>query len=257
MISIENYKTRFPNNNEKYFNELNEQEKVEYLELYQKYYKLILKYFIKKFKLAEYDKSLKDNEDKFVMVKKENMDIYQYLSSDDLNYFYLRNNFYIEHLTQGERNYLKKLNVNGIEDAFIIKTLKRVITEIPDAQDKKISLCFGGDSLEFYKLNGSIIFGVRYDEFTDKIPNDENWLSAYAKIKDELNFILDGFKYANKSLNDMPIEVINYNDYTVVKMSHSENDAEDIKKLNIDNNVQVESTKIEEPKGSQNNIVFY
>ena len=256
MISIENYKTRFPNNNEKYFNELSEQEKTEYLELYQKYYKLILKYFIKKFKLAEYDKSLKNNEDKFVMVKKEDMDIYQYLSSDDLNYFYLRNNFYIEHLTQGERNYLKRLNVNGVEDAFIIKTLKRVITEIPNAQDKKISLCFGGDSLDFYKLNGSIIFGVRYDEFTDKIPNDENWLSTYAKIKDELDFILDGFKYANKSLNDMLVDVVNYNDYTVIKMSQLESDLENMTELNSDDNVQ-DKEKLEEQKDTQNNIVFF
>lgn len=166
MITIENYQTRFPNNNLEYFDNLSENEKIEYLELYQKYHKLVLKYFIKKFNLLDYDKTLKNNENKFIKINKDDMDLYQYLSSDCLNYFYLRNNLYIERLTPEEREYLKNVKPYENVNEFIIKTLKKVITEMPD---REVMFCFGGDGLEFFKPNGSIIFGVRYDEFSDKI----------------------------------------------------------------------------------------
>lgn len=182
MLTIENYQTRFPNNNSEYFNKLSTPEKEEYLESYQKYHKLTVKYLLKKTPLLEYDKVLKNDEDKFIKVQKDDMDMYQYLCSDDLNYFYLRNNLYIERLTSEELDYLKNVDVSSEENEFIEKTLQKVITEFPD-EDENLKLCFGGDNLKFFKSNGSLIIGVRYDEFSDKIPDDEKWLDTYVRYK--------------------------------------------------------------------------
>lgn len=255
MITIENYQTRFPNNNSEYFNKLNISEREEYLGLFEKYHKLTLKYLLKKIPLLDYDKTLENNENKFIKVEKENMDMYQYLCSDDLDYFYLRNNLYIERLTSEEYEYLKNIDSNSEEDEFIEKTLQKVITELPD---RKVSLCFGSDNLKYFKPNGSLIIGIRYDEFSDKIPDDENWFDTYTSIKEELEWILDAFSFSYKSLNGMPIEVVSYNEYTTVKMKEdaSYNDDTDTKayeeKEVSDNNV-AQIPKEE----NENNIIFY
>lgn len=253
MITIENYQTRFPNNNLEYFDKLNEEEKKEYLELYQKYHKLVLKYLIRKFDLLNYDKSLINNENKFIKVRKEDMDLYQYLCSDYLSYFYLRNNFYIERLTDEELEYLKNVGTNENVNEFIIRTLKKVITEVPD---RKVKFCFGGDSLEFFKPNGSILIGVRYDEFSNKIPNDENWLDTYTNTKGELEFLLGGFRYANRGLNDMPIEVVSYNEYSIVKINQKKTIGdENTPKENLNkNDIHNDKPESTEEKG---NIIFY
>lgn len=256
MITIKNYQTRFPNNNSEYFNKLNISEREEFLGLFEKYHKLTLKYLLKKLPLLDYDKTLKNNESKFIQVEKENMDMYQYLCSDDLDYFYLRNNLYIEHLNTEELDYLKNVDVNGEEDEFIEKTLQKVITELPD---RKVSLCFGSDNLKYFKPNGSLIIGVRYDEFSDKIPDDENWLDTYTSIKDELEMFLDVFGNTYKSINGIPIELVSYNEYSTVKMKEEDASYDDDTDTKAYEEKEVSDNNVAQiPKEeNENNIIFY
>lgn len=112
MITIKDYETRFPKKNLEYFNNLNDLEKEEYLKLFQKYHTLASKYLIRKFNLIKFDNSLKNSANKFLIVKENDMDLYQFLCKDQLSYFYLRNNFYIERLNEEELEHLKNADIN-------------------------------------------------------------------------------------------------------------------------------------------------
>ena len=260
MITIQDYQTRFPNNNSEYFNKLGDKAKEGYVALYQKYHGLVLKYLLAKTSLLSFDKSLKNNEDKFVPVDKANMDLYQFLCSDSLNYFYLRNNLYIEHLTSEELEYLKSVDVNGDTTEFIEKTLQRAITELPD-KNEKVNLCFGGDALKFFKPNGSLVIGVRYDEFSDKIPDDDKWMDTYMDIKGELEMFMDTFTFTYPNINNIPIEVIQYNEYSVVGLnsvdiSHAPNSNE-ITSNNEPKIEEIENKNKDKDKDKDSDVSFY
>ena len=82
------------------------------------------KYLIKTIRLDQYDESLKNSNLSFVNII-ENQDVYQLMNSSLLNYFYIRNNIYLDKLTNDELNFLKQqltsLNYNINEE---IETLK-------------------------------------------------------------------------------------------------------------------------------------
>ena len=69
-----------------------------YYQLYKNYKILLDKYLVNKLELDVYDQSIDDTGLKFMPVKKEDMDYYQYISTMNLKYIYLRNNLYVEKL---------------------------------------------------------------------------------------------------------------------------------------------------------------
>lgn len=255
MITLKNYKTRFPNNNSEYFDSLTFIEKKEYLNLLEKYYDLTLSFLIDKLNLKFYDNLLKRDSD-FPLVSEKNMDLYQYLSFGELDYFYLRNNFYIEHLEKDEFEYLKKVDVKSDECEFIEKTLKKVISENVDTD---VEYCFGNDNLEFFKTNGSLIIGVRYNEFLKKVLKNENWSNYYLAVQNKLCVILERLRLEFKSLNGIPISVLVYNDYSVVSLNgefeEQEAKMEDIQKADVIQTVDTSKNIEQETIG--NNIIFY
>lgn len=84
----------------------------------------------------------------------------------------------------------------------------------------------------------------------------EKWMDVYRKTRDELELLLEGFKHANESLNDMPIDVISYNDHNIVKLNEEKNDDnENISEESLEES-DINEDKIK-PTDDENNIIFY
>lgn len=219
-ITIDEYETRTPNSNNEYFNGLSEQEKWEYLELYSTYSNLLADYLIENYRLKEYDEAICDDSCSFQKVEEENMDIYQFLTSDKLDYIYVRNNLFIERLTQDEWKYLlsrvgKSEDFNQDDSEFIKNTFKRVIAE---STDSIYNTLFGPDNSSFIAPSNSLILGIRFDDFYS--PNNESsdkWSNDNSRRLQVIN-IISMMLHSNLSKElDMPITVIKYNDFSIKK----------------------------------------
>ena len=224
-ITISDYETRFPNSNQEYFNNLSNEAKQEYLNLYLLYYNLLYKYLIPKLNLIQYDNMLVNSNNIFYQVPLENMDLYQRLGSNYLKYFYLRNNLYIEKLTKEELEFLKKklLNNNNELDqetiTFIENTYQKVMLE---DINNVTNINYGPDSYDFYKPSNNIIIGVRFDNYyKEENESDMKWNDKYNDRLYELEIIT---KFLAKKLEDflVPCSIIIYNDFRVKKLSKND-----------------------------------
>ncbi len=226
MIKINDYLTKAPySNNLEYFLDLNDNQKENYLNLYQLYSNLLYEYLIDKLKLNVYDKMMVDARNHFEMVKLENMDFYQYLAKDYLKYFYIRNNLYIERLDIEELAFLKKkyeskdykLDQDTIK--FIRKTYPKVIAE--KLTDSNIKVNYGPDNYQFYQDSKALIIGVRFDEYyLQNGETEEEWDKKYDNREMELDTITYCLK---KSLENFEVKgsVVRYNDFSVKKLFNS------------------------------------
>jgi len=216
MDKIENlYELRLPNSNRNYFDKLSNEEKTKYLELYVKYSKCLYQYLIKKLDLKKYDDMILNSGNKFKKVDVEYMDLYQYLAKDYLNFFYLRNNLYIERLSEEEKNYLNTIDVYDENvEKFIENTYIKVCLELPN---EKVNVCYGADSLVYYKPSDCILLGYRFDNYyKDENTTDQEWVSENQKRLFELELIEMGLSKKYKDLLKAPIYFQIYDDYSVM-----------------------------------------
>ena len=177
QINKEIFSTKLPYMNKEYFENLDNTNQENYLRLYEVYNNLLIQYLIKYYNLKEFDDVLLKDKRNFEKVSTNDMDIYQYLSSEYLNYIYLRNNIYIERLSNEELIYLSKItdhSLNKENEEFIRNTYLKVITE---SNDKNATTMFGPDNLKFIKRSTSVVFGIRYNRFNLKDRSKEQeWL---------------------------------------------------------------------------------
>ena len=102
MITISEYNNRFPKLNEKYFDSLSDDEKRVYLNRTEVYHNALLDMLIKTLNLEKIENSLDNSSNEFKPVDDEQKDMYQNLANDKLKYIYLRNNLYIERLSESQ-----------------------------------------------------------------------------------------------------------------------------------------------------------
>jgi len=210
-ISYNDLKTTFPKIDTIVNNEL-------YLNLYSFYHDLITKYLIKKFELDSFDNHFSESNLNYKKVPDDQMDIYQYLSSSNLKYFYLRNNIHMERLTQEELNFfMNKLDNNDelIDEAtekMIESTINKVLSE---KEGDSILTNYGPESSQFYAPRNSLIIGFRYDEYNGEGMTDDEWDSNHEKqIQDKFHqkILLENL-VVNYEI--MPVSIIEYDIYSV------------------------------------------
>ena len=215
-INIEEFETRIPKQ-DKYFNQLSEEGKNEYLDMVNYYYCYLVQYLIHKLDLIKCDKSLKDSDNLFIPVE-ENMDIYQYLSSEYLDYLYIRNNVYIENMSKEEQTQLKKFILGSSDQMtkeiydFIDATYTKVINENPN---EEMNVMYGPNSTSFIVPANSVIIGLRVDDYKDK--DNHNWVEMHGNRENELDFAISYFEASFKDKLKVPAKVIRYNDFSVKK----------------------------------------
>ncbi|MBR3117106.1 MAG: hypothetical protein IKF36_04455 [Bacilli bacterium] len=202
IITTDKYETRFPISNEEYYYSLKPEEKNMYLNLVAKYYNLLLNFLIQKGSLKSLDESLKNSKNSFIKVNEDEMDLYQYISSEYLQFLYIRNNVYVERLSREDLNYLNDIDLNSIKDDdfdFVKRTYKSLINENYNEASKTN---FGPLNEAFITDSDALIIGLRIDDYrlddgldADKIFNIEAELDfAKSYIEAKLENIVSNVK---------------------------------------------------------------
>lgn len=221
LIDEELFFTKFPNNNKKVYINLNSNEKDIYLKLYSVYSSLLINYFIKKFNLKEYDNALYEMNIGIKKIEEEKMDIYQFLSSPLLDYYYIRNNIFIERLSQEDINYLSNIyksqnyTLDQEKEAFIERTYLEIILEEPNVTNHFFN--YGPNSKEYYHPTNAIVIGVRFDDYFDK--DNPQWPKKYMEQLNTItntNLFLEN--YIKKLNLPVPVRIVKYDDYSVKKI---------------------------------------
>mgnify|MGYP004665841841 CR=1 FL=1 len=218
QINKEMFDTKVPYMNREYFESLDNTNQENYLRLYEVYNNLLIQYLIKYYNLKEFDDVLSKDKRNFEKVNTNDMDIYQYLSSEYLNYIYLRNNIYIERLSDEELLYLSKItdhSLNKENEEFIKNTYLKVITE---SNNNNATTMFGPDNLKFIKRSNWIVFGIRYNRFNlkDKSKEDE-WIIQDDEREKFISMLLPMIEMRLKEKQPNTC-IIGYNEFCIEKI---------------------------------------
>ena len=212
-ITEEQYNTRTPNSNANEFNNLSQEDKTIYLDRLSKYYSLFIQYLNSKMNLEKIDKELANSEMNFTSVKKEDMDLYQYLSSESLNYLYLRSNIYIERLNDEGLAFLDNASdvLNDETTYFIENTYPILISEVLEHGEVPINYGPAGNE-QFFAPNENIIIGFRFDSPVDSIRKMGfiDFLKTYVEVSAK-----------NKGITT-PVNVIKYDNWSVNSLKSAE-----------------------------------
>ena len=212
-----------PKNTRIVIKELSQTEKDEYLKLYNLYRKLFTEYIINILDLKKYDDEVFNSGLNFLINKEDDMDIYQYYSSGELKYFYIRNNIYIEKLDDEEKDFFMNkitnndMNLDSKTEEVLKKTYSKVVFEDALENGEICNIQFGPNSSYFFAKNNSIIIGMAYDEFGEDGLEDSEWDKQHDKQK---IFIYNLINEMNRDLEekvDLPIKVIRYNEFSILK----------------------------------------
>lgn len=207
---------------------INGQINEEYINLYNKYRMLLTKYFIKKFRLKLYDELIENSGLNFKPVDIEKQDLYQYFSSDNLKYVYIRNNVYIDKLTVEEKQKLNTLSygdneLSKIDELFIEETYKKVIFEDKLENNKKTMTFFGPRTSSFMIGNDYVVIGIRYDKYYNQYGNDEEWKENFIKQSEFITNLIFKMKLELCLIIDNPVTVIEYGDMSTIKLTQTKN----------------------------------
>ncbi len=189
-----------------------------YLTVYNVYNNLLIQFLCKKYYLIDVDKELEKRKDIFPEVPSFSKDLYQHLSEGYLKYFYLRNNIYIERLSKEQINYLFEIYKSGSfkldeqTEKFINDTYLNVILENKD--EKGVNINYGPDNIKYYKPSNSIVVGVRYNQFEKLSTNDDDF-DSFASSEGQINILSSFLEHKIRSENNIPFNVIKYDDYSV------------------------------------------
>lgn len=191
-----------------------------YLELYSLYNHLLMQYIIRFWGIKRYDEAFLESKNKFSPIKEEDMDIYQFRAKGYLSFLYLRNNIYIERLDSAEANYLERRLKEESEEltnediTFLNKTISKVILE--DYKDSTMTL-YGPDNGNFLRPRNAIIIGMRHDDFAES--ENPEWEGMHNKRATETYFFTRALVKELKEKLPVPVEIIEYNDFSIKRNS--------------------------------------
>lgn len=202
--------------------EVGERENTEQFRLeYLTYRYFLTEYLIKKLALKEFDEEISNSGLDFSTVKEASMDIYQFFSSSILQFFYIRNDLYLNRLTESEKEFLRKRVQNRkvvIDDeilSFIERTYQKVIFKDVFHNGTSCMAFYGPENLNFSAPNNAVVVGFRYDEFDMRGLRDEEWQDIYDKQTYFLYSLLKRMNEELKTKLEVPVTVIQYNDFSI------------------------------------------
>lgn len=187
-------------------------ENEENIQIYSLYRKFFIEYILNMTNLKSYDDKLENSSLKFLKTIKEKMDGYQFFSCDVLNYFYLRNNLYIDKLTEEEIKELK--NRISLKDYIFDEQAKKLIGNsykrvLKYSNDEDI-IKYSENYDDFLVAEGTLVIAMKYDEFGESELHGKMWLEEYFK---KLEIINEIFKDLKKEIEEkllIPVEILKY-----------------------------------------------
>ncbi len=219
VLNEDIFNTRFPKLETYDYESMNDSDKEYFFKEYSLYTTLLVDYLIKNTSIKKIEELLQNSSNydiPFIMDNEK--DMYQYLCSNKLNYFYVRNNLYLDRLTEEEKSFLdnKMLSNNYSFDSesenFIKSTFNKVIKE-KTSDDS--SLNYGpSDSSSFYVKNGTLVIGFRYDEMVNDLSND-SLVEKYLERKNVISQICEMFEETINDELDVNVQVIEYSSSSI------------------------------------------
>ena len=222
-ISESDLNTSWSITNNELLKNMKQEDKDNYITLYNAYRSLLTEYLINKLELKKYDDKLYKSDFKFSIVNENYMDVYQYFSSKELKYFYIRNNLFINKLSQKDIDFLtakvksNDLVLNNETTKFIEETFSNVIFEDIKGTNKVFMTLYGPDSSKFLAPNNAVILGLRYNIFDTNGLNDNEWKDLYFKQLEFLNSLIKEMKNNFINILNIPINIIQYDDYSILR----------------------------------------
>lgn len=183
-----------------------------YFELLNSYRNFLEQFLKELLPLELIDTKFKESDLGFSTVKEEDKDFYQMYSNMGLSYMYLRNNVYIENLTDEELEFLSsKKGYDKETKEFIKNTCTKVVNP---HEDNKI-IFYGPENGKFLCNSNDLVIGIRYDEFNDNV-SDNEFEEKFLKKQRLVSQICTVVEAANSNEN-INIRCIQYNEFSVKK----------------------------------------
>ena len=191
-----------------------------YVQIYELYSSLLLKYLDKLLNLKEKEEQMKNSPMQIQPLKEKDKDAYQSLSP--LEFFYVRNDLRLENIPKDYLRILQKRcenkndQLDAISEQIIQDTYLSVITNSNYKNGTHIN--YGPTtSTDFFAPNNSIVLGLRRDPEYEKGQGDNpEWTELYLKKEIVLKALERLIEEAAKK-KKIPLEVIIYNEATVTK----------------------------------------
>ena len=205
-LTLEKFEKRSPKLNNEYYDKLTPKQINNYINLCNKYYSFFIKYLNEIIDLDRIEKIIDKVNIILKPVEENKKDLYQSISP--YKYIYIRNNLYIERLTQDELNKLIQNNeYNDTIKELINNTYPKIINPYID---KDIDIQYGPDSNKYISSSKNIILGIRFNDYSES--SNYSPIQVHNTKEMIINTIKTTIvKNANKN-NINNITLIEYND---------------------------------------------
>ena len=152
---------------------------------------------------------------------------------DKLSFVYLRNNLYVERLSEDEQNYLiekaqdDEIVYDDKADEFVKKTFKRVMLENGGEEDT-VNVFYGPDNGNFMYPNNAVIIGIRYDDYYQaEGESPEDWFEANNNRLQDVETHSIILETRMPKLAGVDCYAVKYNEFSIKKKVASDEDNKD------------------------------
>ncbi len=177
-----------------------------YFELYNTYLSLFYD-ILNDNGLMSYDNDLGNCSLEFYQVYEENMDMYQ--SNSIFKYFYVRNNLYLEKLSNEDIE--KLLSNDSNKKDIVLRTFKNIIKKYDGYK-----VCYGPDTDNFLFDSDVLVLGFRFDYYIDNVLSDEMWeLDVYKRR----TYLINMFTSLEASLTEklgLKVKICGYDEDSII-----------------------------------------
>ncbi|MBR2712820.1 MAG: hypothetical protein IKE73_03835 [Bacilli bacterium] len=196
------------------------------LKIYSLYYSLLIDYLLKNSNLKKVDEDIYKCDLNFVPVKIDNMDLFQYMSSENLKYFYIRNIIHVERLTKEEKEFLLSknnldLNDNEELESFVKNSMYKLIYEGKGKENETVF--YGPFNANYMLPANSLVIGFRYDEFNNDGMSDNEWDINHDKQDNKKLDFFREINIKNDKFKDVLVRFLEYNDFSIQKKNNVDN----------------------------------
>ena len=183
-----------------------------YYKLQDRYKRFFEQFLIEQLFLDAVDQSLKKHELDFRPVKEKDQDYYQRTSGMGLTYIYLRNNLYIEKLTEAELHFLEEHSEYGTDvEQFVSETCERVVNPYDDVR----MVFYGPESGHFLFSSDEIVLGIRYAEFDSEL-KDETFTKNFLQKQQIISRVSHLVTVLGLKKLEKKVSLIQYNEASIM-----------------------------------------
>lgn len=202
LITDEMYDSRFPKKEKSVVEEMDRYSKNLFYTLYALYSDFLYEYLLKHTDIKKYDDMLSEMNSN--VISNDRKDLYQFLSSNYLKNLYVRNNLYIERLSDADIRFLTDRILNAEYDydekveELIERTFRTVIFD--EIGVNNVETNYGPDAPDFYAPVDSLVIGDRIDN--DKVVDATQLMNDLnLSIQESLNVKTTLIHYSDESVH--------------------------------------------------------